>query len=195
VDINKGDSMPAAAVMAGAAVVGAISSRNASKRAVAAQKRGQDKAAQQVKSDVQQAQDDINRLFPQAQQSAQQGFQSAIDVFGQTLPQQAQQFQGGNVAAQQALLAGMPQFQNSILGGRVDMSGFQPYQAQPLDFSFTQQQVGGQNGLSGGLASGGSISPLAGKYIPNKAAVFEPRPQDPNGPAPMADFRNIFGGR
>lgn len=183
--------MPVAAVMAATAVVGAISSRNSSRRAAAAQTRGQDKASQQVTGGVKRAEDAINRLFPQAQQSAQQGFQGAIDVFGQTLPQQANLFQSGNVAAQQALLSGQPQFMNAILGRQVDLSGIQPFQAQPIDFSFANQQIGGQGGLSGGLAAGGPISPITGKPIPNQAAVFEPRPLDPQGQGPSG-FQNIF---
>ncbi len=193
VDFNEEYIMPVAAVMAATAVVGAISSRNSSKRAAAAQTRGQDLAAQQVTSGTQRAEDTINRLFPQAQQSAQQGFQGAIDVFGQTLPQQANLFQGGNVAAQQALLAGQPQFQNAILGRQVDLSGIQPFQAPPIDFGFTNQQVGGQGGLSGGLAAGGPISPLTGLPIPNQAAVIEPASQGRLGPSGFQNnFQNIF---
>ncbi len=133
--------MPVAAVMAATAVVGAISSRNASKRSAAAQRRGQDIASQQVKTSTSEARSEIGNLFPQAIQAGQQGFQGAIDVLGQVLPQQAQLFQGGNVAAQQSLLAGLPQFQNAILGGQIDLSGLQSSQAQPIDFSFTQQQI------------------------------------------------------
>ena len=94
------------------------------------------------------ARDDIFRLFPQARQSAQQGFQGALDTFRQTVPQQIQQFQGGNVAAQNQILAGMPQYQNAILGGQVDYSQFQPYQAPPVDFGYTQQQLPEQQPLN-----------------------------------------------
>lgn len=83
----------------------------------------------------------IQPLFAGARESGRQGFQAGLDVFRQALPQQTQQFQGGNVAAQQALIAGLPQFQNAILGGQVDLSGLQPFQSQPIDFSFAQQQL------------------------------------------------------
>ena len=140
--------MPVAAVMAATAVVGAVSSRNASKRSAAAQRRGQDLASQQVKTGTSGAKQEINRLFPQAIESGRQGFQGALDVFGKTLPQQAQAFQGGNVSAQQTLLAGLQPFQQAILGGQIDLSGLQPFQSQPIDFGFTQQQFPQLQGLA-----------------------------------------------
>jgi hypothetical protein len=107
--------------------------------------KAKEKAALDAAGIIQQGKDeareDIFRLFPQAQQSLQQGFQGALDTFGQTVPQQVQQFQGGNIAAQEQIARGMPQFQNAILGGQVDYSGFQPYQAPAPDLSYTQQQL------------------------------------------------------
>lgn len=181
--------------MAAAAVVGAFTSKKSSDKAAAAQKSGQTSAEQRIDRATQQARDDVNKLFPQAQQRAQQGFQQAADVFGQTMPQQASQFQGGNVAAQQALLAGLPQMQNAILGGPVDYSQFQPYQAEPIDFGFANQQIGGPGGAyNGDIATSNPISPLTGKPIPNQAAVWEPRPNEPTGQGPMTDVFNPFGG-
>ena len=120
-------------------------------------------AAGIIRQGTQEARDDIFRLFPQAQQAQQQGFQGALDVFNQTLPQQANAFQGGNVAAQQQLLAGQPQFMNAILGNQVDLSGLQPFQSQPIDFSFANQQlpqiqsVQPQMGPQGGDSSGAMV--------------------------------------
>lgn len=85
-----------------------------------------------------QAREDINRLFPQAQQRGQQGYQSALDIFKQVAPQQTSAFQGGNVAAQNMLLAGLPMAQSAILGGQIDYSALQPYQAPTPDFSFLE---------------------------------------------------------
>lgn len=190
-----------ATAIAGAAVVGAYASNKASDKASAATKNAANTASQDVRRSVDEARADINRLFPQAQQSAQQGFQNAVDVFGQTMPQQANQFQGGNVAAQNQLLAGLPQMQNAILGGPVDYSQFQAYQAPPLDFGFTNQQIGGQGGISGGLAAGGPISPLTGLPVPSQASVLEPiDPAEPTGQNTMTptnpawQFQNLFGG-
>ena len=179
--------MPVAEVMAATAVGGAISSSNSSRSAAAAQTRGQDLASQQVTSGVRRAEDVINRIFPQAQQSAQQGFQGALDVFGSTLPQQANLFQSCNVAAKQALLSGQPQFQNAILGRQVDLSGLQPFQAQPIDFSFANQQIGD---LSGGLPAI-PINPLPGRSISNQPGFFSNKSLDPLGPR-ANDFTNIF---
>ena len=122
-----------------------------------------------IKQGTQEARNDIFRLFPQAQQYGQQGFQSALDVFGQTLPQQANLLQGGNVAAQQQLLAGQPQFMNAILGNQVDMSGLQPYQSQPIDFGFTNQQLPPIQSIQppmGPTAPGGGTAPM----VPPNAA-------------------------
>jgi hypothetical protein len=90
---------------------------------------------------IAQAREDVNKLFPAAQQNAQAGFQGALDIFGQSAPAQIDAFQGGNVAAQQQLLAGMPQFQNAILGNQVDFSQLQPFQAPTQDLGFLQQQL------------------------------------------------------
>jgi len=130
-----------ATAIAGAAVVGAVASSKASSKAASASKKASDTAVAETRRSSDEARADLFRLFPQAQQSAQQGFQGALDVFSQTVPQQAQQFQAGNVAAQQALLTGLPQIQNAILGRQVDLSGFQPFQAQQPDFSFANQQL------------------------------------------------------
>ena len=137
----------------------------AEKKAAGKQVKAFEQGQQQVRQGVEEARGDLFRLFPQAQQSAQQGFQGALDVFGQVLPQQAQQFQGGNVAAQQALLAGFPQFQNAILGNQVDLSGFQPFQAQQPNFNFAQQQLPQSQPLQQPQQQ---QSPLTGFVPPNR---------------------------
>lgn len=113
----------------------------AEKKAGKALEKSGEESQEFIRQGIEQAKGEISPLFAGARQAGQQGFQGALDVFRQTLPQQSQAFQGGNVAAQQALLAGLPQFQNAILGGQVDLSGFQPFQSQPIDFSFAQQQL------------------------------------------------------
>ena len=181
--------------MAGAAVLGAFTSKKSADKAADAQKSGQTSAEQRIDAATQQARDDVNKLFPQAQQTAQQGFQQAADVFGSTIPQQAGQFQSGNMAAQQALLAGLPQQHNAILGNPIDYSQFQPYQAAPIDFGFANQQIGGGFGdFNGGIATSRPISPLTGRPIPTQAEHWEPRPNDPTGQGPMSDVFNPFGG-
>ena len=133
--------MPTAAVIGGAALLGAVSSRNSTNKAIDASTAAGDKSAQQLAASTAQARGDLFKLFPAAQQNAQRGYQGALDVFSQALPQQAQQFQAGNVAAQNQLIAGMPQYQNAILGAPVDYSQFQATQLEQPNFDFANQQL------------------------------------------------------
>jgi len=133
--------MPTAAAIGGAALLGAVSSRNTTKSAINATEKAADKSSAQIEAANQRAREDLFKLFPAAQQNMQQGYQGALDVFNQTLPQQANVFQAGNVAAQNQLLAGMPQYQNAILGAPVDYSKFQATQLQQPNFDFANQQL------------------------------------------------------
>jgi hypothetical protein len=130
-----------AAAVAGTAVLGAVSSRNATKKSISASERAGERSNQQLQASTQQARGDLFKLFPASQQNMQQGYQGALDVFSQALPQQAQTFQDGNVAAQNQLLAGLPQFQNAILGNPVDNSQFQATRLQQPNFDFANQQL------------------------------------------------------
>jgi hypothetical protein len=130
-----------AAAIAGTAVVGAVSSRNATKASIRASEQAGEKSSQQIAASTAQARNDLFKLFPAAQENAQRGYQGALDVFNQALPQQAGVFQAGNVAAQNQLLAGMPQYQNAILGAPVDYSQFQATQLQQPSFDFANQQL------------------------------------------------------
>jgi hypothetical protein len=132
--------MGVGAAIAGAAVVGAASSRNASKKAASASRDASDTASRETRRASEEARADIFKLFPASQDALSTGYQGAANIFGQTAPQQADIFQQGNVAAQQQIAAGMPQFQNAILGGQVDYNQFQPTQLQQPDFSFMQGQ-------------------------------------------------------
>lgn len=118
-------------------VFGGGAEEKAAKKQVEAIEQGQ----QITRQSAAEARSDLLRLFPAAQQNVQQGFQGALDVFGQSLPAQTGVFTQGNIGAQQALIAGLPQFQNAILGGNVDLSGFQPVAIQQPDLSFFQQQL------------------------------------------------------
>jgi len=130
-----------ATAIAGAAVVGAVSSNNASKKAAKASEKSAATAAKETRRAADEARADVNKLFPQAQIAGQRGFQAALDVFGQSVPAQQQAFQGGNVAAQQQILNGLPQIQNALFGNQVDLSQLQAYQAPQQDYSFLQQQL------------------------------------------------------
>jgi hypothetical protein len=129
------------AAVIGAAVVGGVASNVAAKKAAKAQGKASDAAIGATKQAATEARADVNRIFPQAQATANQGFQGALDVFGQSVPAQFDVFQQGNVAAQQALISGLPQIQNAILGGNVDLSGLQPFQAQNVPTDLFQQRT------------------------------------------------------
>ena len=130
-----------ATAIAGAAIVGSITSSKASKSATESSEKGAAAAAAETRRAADEARSDLFKLFPAAQQSVGLGFQGALDVFGQSLPAQVDVFQQGNVGAQQQLLAGLPLFQNAILGGNIDFSQLQPTQIQTPDLSFFQQQL------------------------------------------------------
>ena len=130
-----------ATAIGGAAIVGAIASDRASDKAADASKSASRTASAETRRAADEARGDINRIFPQAQDTARKGFQSALDVFGQSLPAQTQAFTQGNVGAQQAILSGLPQIQNALLGGNVDLSQIQAYQPQMPDLGFFSQQL------------------------------------------------------
>jgi len=132
--------MPTAAAIAGGAVIGAISSRNSSKKAAGAAVDTSDAQIQATQNATNKARGDLFKLFPSAEANAQQGSQAALDVFGQFMPQQANTFQQGNMNAQNQILAGMPQAQNALMGGAVDYSQFQPKKIN-FDASMFQQQL------------------------------------------------------
>ena len=130
----------ATAVVAGA-VIGAVVNKTASDKSIQATPRASDPATAQTQTSTSQARADLNRIFPNAQQTGQQGFQGALDVLGQSLPAQTNVFQQGNVGAQQQILQGLPQIQNALFGNPVDLSQLQPFQMQQPDLSFFQQQL------------------------------------------------------
>ena len=133
--------MGLAGAVVGAAVVGGVATNVAANKAASATDkatRGSIAATQQA---AQQARGDINKISPEAQQSANLGFQGALDTFGQSVPAQLQAFQEGNVGAQQAILSGLPQMQNAILGGNVDLSGLQAFQQQLPEAGRFQAQI------------------------------------------------------
>ena len=161
---------------AGAAVIGAVSGRNSSRRAANAQTAGQDAALSAVERGAQEARDSAIPLFQDAQQNALQGFGSALDLQNQISPAQISAFQQGNQNAQSSLLAGLPQFQNAILGGNIDMSALQQGPIQVDQNLFNQQ-----------LPDFTSI---------NQSLNPEPPPQQPTTGFPGGGFPGVggFGG-
>lgn len=167
----------------GAAVVGGISSRNASKRAA---ETAADTTADQLaymQAAENRARDDINRLFPQATERRAQGMQQQMDFLSSALPTTMNFMQQGNVGAQNVLAGSMPQIQNAILGGG------------PIDYGFMQpQQIDYQQPVQDLLAGLPQVwqepvpEPAAGDAIPQQPNV--PRGFDPFN---MNDPRNEGG--
>ena len=133
--------MPTAAVLGVASVIGAVSSRNASKKSTKATTKAADTAAAETRRATTEARGDLHKIFPAAQQTGRQGFQGGLDIFGQSLPAQTDVFTQGNLGAQQAITQGLQQQQNALFGNQVDLSQLQPFQVQQPDLSFFQQQL------------------------------------------------------
>lgn len=145
----------AAAIQAGVAIIGGISSRNSSRRAADAETRGQDLAAQQVERATREARDAAIPLFESAQQNALAGFRGSLDLLQQIAPQQQQFAQQGNIGARETLLGGQQQFQNAILGGNVDLSGLRRAPLALPGASLFQQQLPDFTSISDALGLGG----------------------------------------
>lgn len=127
-----------ATAVIGSAVIGAVGSSVAGKKAAKAAERGQDILA----ASRDEARADVNRLFPQAQErqgQAQRDFREFLA--GQVLPQQTQPFQQGNMAAQQQVQRGLSATQAAILGLAPDLSGFQARSFAPPQFNLPQPEA------------------------------------------------------
>lgn len=117
-----------AAAVAGSAIIGSVTSRNASKRAASTAQNTTDQQLNYMAEQEAQAREDVNRLIPQATQSRLQGQQRAMDLLGQGAPMTMQAMQQGNVGAQDILAGSMPQIQNALMGGNVNYGFMQPRQ-------------------------------------------------------------------
>jgi hypothetical protein len=127
---------------AAAAVIGAVSSRNASKRAAAAQTGSQTEALEATERAQQQARADAIPLFTSAQRNALKGIQSGLNLFQATIPAQIAASQQSNLQAQQTLLSGLEQQRAALLGGSpVDLSQIQAQQATTPPISLFSQQL------------------------------------------------------
>ena len=166
-----------ATAIAGAAILGSVSSSRASKKAAQSQERGQDQAIQAQKAAAAQARKDAIPLFQSGQQNALQGFQGALDIFGQTVPQQLQAFQGGNVGAQSALLSGLGQQQAAILGQQLDPNALQAQTLQLPDPSTFQQQLPDFTSINEALG----INQMGPQQFPDGGGFSGLFPNNPGG--------------
>lgn len=131
-----------AAAIISSAVVGGISSNNASKKASKASGKATDgqlalgrESNAMTERMAKQAREDANRLFGQQETNTRAGVQAGLDLMGQTIPAQFQQINAGNNQAQQQLSGALPQINNAILGNAIDYSQFQPRQTPNVDMN------------------------------------------------------------
>lgn len=116
----------------GGALIGAKSSKDASKAATQGQANAQVANTQMAN----QARGDVSRLFGDASKVRGETFGNTMDFLNQGIGSQITPFQQGNMAAQNQVARGLPQIQNAIMGNPVDLSGFQAMQiGQPSDYS------------------------------------------------------------
>ena len=87
-----------------------------------------------------QARGDLNRLFPQAQETRRSGFADALAMFGQTMPQQFDLMSQGRANVEDTLINGQSQVQRALLGLPTDMSGLRKAPLQ-VDTSFANRQL------------------------------------------------------
>lgn len=124
-----------AVATAGSAIIGGISSSQASDKASDAAK----KSGQLVQAAADRARRDVLQLAPQAQQSLLTGAQGAFDILGQSIPEQQRQVSAGNVAAQQAQQRGLDNTTRALLG--LPTLGFDaqaiPFANEPVEAQLT----------------------------------------------------------
>ena len=116
----------------GGALIGAKSSKDASKAATQGQENAQVANTQMAN----QARGDVSRLFGDASNVRGETFGNTMNFLNQSIGSQISPFQQGNMAAQNQVARGLPQIQNAIMGNPVDLSGFQAMQiGQPSDYA------------------------------------------------------------
>lgn len=127
-----------AAAIAGSAVVGAVVSDRASKRAAGAAKDSSEAQLAFMREQADRAREDVARLSPQAREARDLGYQQSMDFLGSALPVSLGFMQQGNVGAQEINAAALPQMNNAILGGPIDYSFAQP---RTIDFQPALQDL------------------------------------------------------
>ena len=130
-----------AGAVVGSAIIGGISSRNASKKAANAARETSDAQLAYLKEAEDRARNDINTLFPQATDARNRGYQQTMDFLSQATPVTIDAMQQGNMNAQNVISGSMPQIQNALMGGNMNY-GFMAPQAVNYEQSL-QDLLGG----------------------------------------------------
>ena len=134
-------AVAAAAISAGANLIGNKMTNTAQKKAVAEANR-----VEQAKTTARlgylepaynKASGYLEPAYGQGMDAQQRAYEQALALQGQTFRPTIDAMQGGNLAAQRQILAGLPMQRAAILGGKIDYSQLQPYQ-QNIDMSAMQ---------------------------------------------------------
>lgn len=96
----------------------------ASRESQAAQERANLATERFIREQTGLAREDVQRLFPAAQELRGEGFAGALELIGAGVGPTLEAFQAGNVGAQRALASTLPQIQNALLG--LPTTGFEP---------------------------------------------------------------------
>ena len=177
-----------ATAIAGSAIIGGIASDRASSRAADTAAETSDAQLAYMRDAENRAREDIDRLFPLADESRRRGAQQQMDILSQTMPATIDFMQQGNVGAQGVLAGGMPQIQNAIMGGPVNYDFLQP---QQMDYQSTLQD------LLSGVPSVWTQPTAEDPALPTTPGVQPPTTGFPRGypGIPGGAFQNLGGMR
>ena len=123
-------AVAAAAISAGANLIGNKMTNTAQKKAAA-------EANRVAESRTTAGLGYLEPAYGRGMDAQQRAYEQALALQGQTFRPTIDAMQGGNLAAQRAILAGLPMQRAAILGGKIDYSQLQPYQ-QNIDTSAMQ---------------------------------------------------------
>ena len=186
---------------AASAVIGAVSSRNASRRAANALESSEEAAARFARESTEEARNAAIPLYQQAQDNSLMGIQGALDVFGNTGPAQLNAFQQGNEQAQLALQYGQRQAQDAILGNTLNPYIQGSRGIDPIDPSIFQHQLPQFGRLTDALGGGPQIQGTSGDFGHNYGGGFSDSPGFMNqvnnpfyGGSPEPQGNNGWGG-
>jgi hypothetical protein len=155
-------AVAAAAISAGANLIGNKMTNTAQKKAAAEANR-----VEQAKTTA--GLGYLEPAYNRGMDAQQRAYEQSLALQGQTFRPTIDAMQGGNLAAQRAILAGLPMQRAAILGGKIDYSQLQPYQ-QNIDTSamqglFNPQPFRPQAPMQGSMQAQEQMSPEMIAYI------------------------------
>tara|TARA_R110000822_G_scaffold87262_1_gene202872 strand:- start:143 stop:637 length:495 start_codon:yes stop_codon:yes gene_type:complete len=157
-------AVAAAAISAGANLIGNKMTNTAQKKAAA-------EANQIAQAKTTAGLGYLEPAYNKGMDAQQRAYEQSLALQGQTFRPTIDAMQGGNLAAQRQILAGLPMQRAAILGGKIDYSQLQPYQ-QNIDTSAMQ----------------GLFNPQAMQFRPQQA------PQEQMSPEMIAYMNSMQNG-